>query len=62
MSYLGACIVIVIYRNAAEVLAPILIFQVKVLQDGIFEKVVAFEAFADLADFLRLCSRDIKCV
>ena len=62
MSHLCACIVIVVDRNAAEVLAPVLIFQVEVLQDGVFEKVVAFEAFADLADFLRLRSWDIKSV
>lgn len=62
MSHLSACIVIVVDRNAAEVLAPVLIFQVEVLQDGVFKKVVAFEAFTDLADFLWLCSWDIKCV
>ena len=62
MSHLSTSIVIVVDRNAAEVFAPVLIFQVEVLQDGIFEKIVAFETLADLADFLRLCPWDIKCV
>ena len=51
---LRAGVIVVVDRNAAEVLAAVFVFQVQVLEDGVFEKVVPFEAFADLAYFLRL--------